>query len=193
VVIAAKAVADTALTVLMLKNNMMTTETISFEDEIQMGIPDTLPDKTVFDKDISRAPKRKDLLNDSEKVLALKNALRYVPSKHHQTLIPEFKDELEQYGRIYMYRFMPKHKIYARPITSYPAKCEQAAAIMLMIQNNLDHAIAQHPYELITYGGNGAVFQNWAQYRLTMQYLSEMESDQTLVMYSGRIKMPPEW
>ena len=125
------------------------------------------------------------MLNDAEKKLALQNALRYFDPKHHPTLLPEFKEELETYGRIYMYRFMPEHTIFARPISEYPGKCEQAKAIMLMIQNNLDHAVAQHPHELITYGGNGAVFQNWAQYRLVMQYLAEMTDEQTLVMYSG--------
>ncbi|MBP8879222.1 MAG: urocanate hydratase, partial [Flavobacteriales bacterium] len=134
---------------------------------------------------VSHAPKRKDILSAEEKKLALRNALRYFPKKHHATLAPEFAQELKELGRIYMHRLRPTHKMHARPITDYPAKCKQAAAIMLMIQNNLDPAVAQHPHELITYGGNGAVFQNWAQYRLTMKYLSEMSNEQTLVMYSG--------
>ena len=134
---------------------------------------------------MSHAPKRKDILTAEEKKLALRNALRYFPAKHHATLAPEFAKELKDFGRIYMHRLRPEHPIHARPINEYPAKCKQAAAIMLMIQNNLDPAVAQHPHELITYGGNGAVFQNWAQYRLTMQYLSQMSVEQTLVMYSG--------
>ena len=134
---------------------------------------------------VNHAPKRKDILTKEEKRLALRNALRYFPAKHHAVLAPEFAEELEKYGRIYMYRFRPSYEIYARPIEEYPAKSRQAAAIMLMIQNNLDHAVAQHPHELITYGGNGAVFQNWAQYRLVMQYLANMTEEQTLVMYSG--------
>jgi len=134
---------------------------------------------------VNHAPIRKEILNSNEKKLALRNALRYFDERHHAVLAPEFAEELKRYGRIYMYRFMPKHKIYARPIEEYPAKSKQAAAIMLMIHNNLDHAVAQHPHELITYGGNGAVFQNWAQYRLAMKYLAEMNEDQTLVMYSG--------
>ena len=158
---------------------------MTFKEEIQQGIPNTLPNPKPYDANINHAPKRKEILNDGEKKLALQNALRYFDPKHHATLLPEFKDELETYGRIYMYRFMPEHKIIARPISEYPGKCEQAKAIMLMIQNNLDHAVAQHPRELITYGGNGAVFQNWAQYRLVMQYLAEMTDEQTLVMYSG--------
>lgn len=153
--------------------------------EIKLGIPSEIPKKKEFDTTISHAPKRKDILSDEEKKLALKNALRYFPKDQHPTLVKEFREELETYGRIYMYRYMPDYKIYARPIEEYPAKSKQAAAIMLMIQNNLDHAIAQHPHELITYGGNGGVFQNWAQYLLTMQYLSEMTDEQTLVMYSG--------
>ena len=158
---------------------------MTFKEEIQQGIPNTLPNPKPYDANINHAPKRKEILNDAEKKLALQNALRYFDPKHHATLLPEFKDELETYGRIYMYRFMPEHKIIARPISEYPGKCEQAKAIMLMIQNNLDHAVAQHPHELITYGGNGSVFQNWAQYRLVMQYLAEMTDEQTLVMYSG--------
>ena len=164
---------------------MMTTATKTFQDEIIEGIPSTLPNPKSRNNDVSHAPNRKAILSDEEKKLALKNALRYFPAAWHGTLIPEFKQELADYGRIYMYRFMPEHAIHARPIHEYPAKSKQAAGIMLMIQNNLDPAVAQHPEELITYGGNGAVFQNWAQYRLTMQYLSEMEDDQTLVMYSG--------
>lgn len=138
-----------------------------------------------FRPDVNRAPKRKDILSAEEKKLAVANALRYFPSSMHRELSKEFMDELNTYGRIYMYRFMPAYEIYARPIEDYPGKCQQAKTIMLMIQNNLDHAVAQHPYELITYGGNGAVFQNWIQYRLTMKYLSEMTDNQTLVMYSG--------
>ena len=158
---------------------------MTFKEEIQQGIPNTLPNPKPYDANINHAPKRKEMLNDAEKKLALQNALRYFDPKHHPTLLPEFKEELETYGRIYMYRFMPEHTIFARPISEYPGKCEQAKAIMLMIQNNLDHAVAQHPHELITYGGNGAVFQNWAQYRLVMQYLAKMTDEQTLVMYSG--------
>ena len=156
-----------------------------FQKEILAGIPDELPCVKEYDLTVNHAPKRKDLLTKEEKKLALRNALRYFPAKHHAVLAPEFAEELEKYGRIYMYRFRPSYKIYARPIEEYPAKSRQAAAIMLMIQNNLDHAVAQHPHELITYGGNGAVFQNWAQYRLVMQYLANMTEEQTLVMYSG--------
>ena len=158
---------------------------LSFKEEIIEGIPSELPSKRVFDNSVSHAPKRKDILTDEEKKLALKNALRYFDKKHHAELISEFREELETYGRIYMYRFRPEHTIYARPIDEYPGKSVQAKSIMLMIQNNLDYAIAQHPHELITYGGNGAVFQNWAQYLLVMQYLSEMTDEQTLVIYSG--------
>ncbi|MDT0555840.1 urocanate hydratase [Patiriisocius hiemis] len=158
---------------------------MTFKEEIVAGITDNLPAPKPYDPTVNHAPKRKEILAENEKELALRNALRYFKPKHHATLLPEFKEELEKFGRIYMYRFMPEHKIYARPIDQYPGKCEQAKAIMLMIQNNLDHAVAQHPHELITYGGNGAVFQNWAQYRLVMQYLSEMTEEQTLVMYSG--------
>ncbi len=149
------------------------------------GIPDQLPAPRPLDPAVSHAPKRKDILTPEEKKLALRNALRYFPKKHHATLAPEFAAELKEQGRIYMYRLRPEHPMHARPIDEYPAKCKQAAAIMLMIQNNLDPAVAQHPHELITYGGNGAVFQNWAQYRLVMKYLSEMSDEQTLVMYSG--------
>ena len=157
----------------------------AFQAAIRAGIPDTLPAAKPYDKSINHAPKRKDILTDEEKVLALKNALRYFPAKHHKVLAKEFSEELKRYGRIYMYRFRPDYEMKARPIEEYPARSHQAAAIMLMIQNNLDKAVAQHPHELITYGGNGAVFQNWAQYLLTMQYLSEMTDEQTLVMYSG--------
>ncbi|WP_430467486.1 urocanate hydratase [Winogradskyella ouciana] len=158
---------------------------VPFKDQILEGIPEILPVPKVYDESINHAPKRKDILNAEEKKLALRNALRYFDKKHHEILLPEFKSELEKYGRIYMYRFRPDYRMYARPIEEYPAKSKQAAAIMLMIQNNLDYAVAQHPHELITYGGNGSVFQNWAQYRLTMKYLAEMNDEQTLVMYSG--------
>ncbi len=157
----------------------------SFRNEIMAGIPDILPGPAVYDPDINHAPVRKEILTLSEKKLALKNALRYFDRKHHAVLAPEFAEELRNYGRIYMYRFRPRYPMHARPITDYPARSARAAAIMLMIQNNLDPAVAQHPHELITYGGNGAVFQNWAQYLITMQYLSVMSDDQTLVMYSG--------
>ena len=156
-----------------------------FQAEIVAGIPDTLPAPKPYDTTINHAPKRKDILTVEQKELALRNALRYFDPKHHAVLAPEFAEELREYGRIYMYRFRPDYEMYARPIDHYPARSRQAAAIMLMIQNNLDKAVAQHPHELITYGGNGAVFQNWAQYRLTMQYLSQMTDTQTLVMYSG--------
>ncbi len=156
-----------------------------FRRDICAGIPDNLPEPKAYDTDINHAPKRKDILSPEQKALALKNALRYFPEKHHKVLAEEFARELHDYGRIYMYRFRPDYEMKARPIDHYPAKSRQAAAIMLMIQNNLDKAVAQHPHELITYGGNGAVFQNWAQYRLTMKYLSEMTDNQTLVMYSG--------
>lgn len=156
-----------------------------FMADIRAGIPNTLPDPQPYDHTVNHAPKRKDILTSEEKKLALRNALRYFPKKFHATLAPEFLDELKTYGRIYMYRFRPTYDMHARPIDEYPHKCKQAAAIMMMIQNNLDKAVAQHPHELITYGGNGAVFQNWAQYRLVMQYLSEMTDEQTLVMYSG--------
>jgi urocanate hydratase len=158
---------------------------ISFKDQILQGIPSELPKPKPYDVSVSHAPKRKDSLTTEEKKIALKNALRYFPAKFHNVLLPEFKAELETYGRIYMYRFRPDYEMYARPIEEYPAKSKQAAAIMVMIQNNLDKAVAQHPHELITYGGNGAVFQNWAQYLLTMKYLATMTDEQTLVMYSG--------
>lgn len=156
-----------------------------FKTQIQQGIPNELPAKKEVDNTVSHAPKRKEILTAEEKKLALKNALRYFEAKHHPVLAKEFAEELKKYGRIYMYRFRPDYKMYARPIDEYPGKSIQAKSIMLMIQNNLDPAVAQHPHELITYGGNGAVFQNWAQYLLTMQYLSEMTDEQTLVMYSG--------
>ena len=158
---------------------------MTFKEHIQQGIPSILPDPKIYDSSINHAPKRKDILSEAEKKLAFQNALRYFDAKHHATLLPEFKAELERFGRIYMYRFRPDYEMYARPISDYPGKCEQAKAIMLMIQNNLDPAVAQHPHELITYGGNGGVFSNWAQYLLTMQYLSEMTEEQTLSMYSG--------
>ncbi|WP_312150347.1 urocanate hydratase [Empedobacter sp.] len=158
---------------------------MTFQEQIKQGIPSVLPQKKDRNPNVSHAPKRKEILSEDEKKLALKNALRYFEPKDHAELIPEFKQELEDFGRIYMYRLMPHYKIFARPITDYPGNSEQAKAIQLMIQNNLDHAVAQHPEELITYGGNGAVFQNWAQYLLTMKYLSEMTEEQTLVMYSG--------
>lgn len=158
---------------------------MTFKEHIMQGIPNELPAKKNYDPTVNHAPKRKDILNDQEKELALKNALRYFDPKFHSTLLPEFKEELETYGRIYMYRFKPDYEIYARDIEHYPGNSLQAKAIMLMIQNNLDPKVAQHPDELITYGGNGAVFSNWAQYLLTMQYLSQMSDEQTLVMYSG--------
>lgn len=158
---------------------------MDFKEAILEGIPDFLPAKKDYDLSANHAPKRKDILNVKEKKLALKNALRYFDLKFHKELAQEFAQELETYGRIYMYRFRPDYDMYARPIDEYPAKSKQAAAIMLMIQNNLDPAVAQHPHELITYGGNGAVFQNWAQYRLVMKYLAQMNEEQTLVMYSG--------
>ena len=161
----------------------MTTE--EFKKEITLGIPDYLPEHPAYDPNINHAPKRKDILTPEEKRLALRNALRYFPKKLHAQLAPEFAEELKTYGRIYMYRYRPTYEMYARPIDAYPAKSRQAAAIMMMIQNNLDPRVAQHPHELITYGGNGAVFQNWAQYRLVMKYLSEMTDEQTLAMYSG--------
>ncbi len=161
----------------------MTTE--EFQAEIRAGIPDYLPEPQEYDTSINHAPKRKDILTYEEKKLALRNALRYFPKKFHATLAPEFVEELHKYGRIYMYRYRPRYEMKARPISEYPHRSEQAAAIMLMIQNNLDPRVAQHPHELIIYGGNGAIFQNWAQYRLVMKYLSEMTDEQTLVMYSG--------
>lgn len=156
-----------------------------FRKDICAGIPDPLPVPREYDHSVNHAPRRKDILTPQEKELALRNALRYFPAHLHGELAPEFAKELAEYGRIYMYRLRPRYDMYARPIDEYPAKSRQAAAIMMMIQNNLDPAVAQHPHELITYGGNGAVFQNWAQYRLVMKYLSEMTDDQTLVMYSG--------
>ena len=164
----------------------MTVDTLSFQAQIQEGMPVQLPAATGRNEDAwPHAPVRKDILNAEEKELALANALRYFPAEWHGELAPEFANELKRYGRIYMYRFRPTYAMHARPINDYPARCKQAAAIMLMIQNNLDPAVAQHPEELITYGGNGAVFQNWAQYRLVMQYLSEMTDEQTLAIYSG--------
>lgn len=163
----------------------MSENTAEFQSQIKAGIPDVLPAPRKRDETVSHAPRRKHILTPEEERLALKNALRYFPERLHAELAPEFGDELRKYGRIYMYRFRPTYEMYARPIDSYPAKSRQAAAIMVMIQNNLDPAVAQHPHELITYGGNGAVFQNWAQYLLTMKYLSEMTDEQTLVMYSG--------
>ena len=157
----------------------------SFKEQILEGIPSELPAKKPYDPAINHAPKRKDILTPEEKVLAIKNALRYFPVKFHEELAEEFAQELHDYGRIYMYRFRPDYEMYARPIEEYPAKSHQAAAIMGMIQNNLDPRVAQHPHELIVYGGNGAIFQNWAQYRLTMKYLAEMTDEQTLAMYSG--------
>ena len=157
----------------------------NFQREIMEGIPSQIPQAKPYDTSVNHAPKRKDILTKDEKKLALKNALRYFPAEQHAALAPEFAKELEDYGRIYMYRFRPSYKITARSIYDFPHKSVQAAAIMLMLSNNLDHAVAQHPHELITYGGNGAVFQNWAQYRLAMQYLSQMTDEQTLVLYSG--------
>lgn len=157
----------------------------SFQQQIKNGIPDELPTPQPFDSSLNHAPKRKEILTKDEKKLAIRNALRYFDKKHHAVLAKEFAQELKEYGRIYMYRFRPTYKIYARPFSDYPHQSVQAAAIMMMLQNNLDYAVAQHPHELITYGGNGAVFQNWAQYLLTMKYLSEMTDEQTLVMYSG--------
>ena len=161
----------------------MTTE--EFRSAVRAGIPDVLPDPKPYDTTVNHAPRRKKILTPEEERLALRNALRYFPAKHHAVLAPEFADELHRYGRIYMYRFRPDYEMYARHIDEYPAQSKEAAAIMLMIQNNLNPAVAQHPHELIIYGGNGAIFQNWAQYLLTMKYLSEMTDEQTLVMYSG--------
>lgn len=158
---------------------------MNLKDLILQGIPSELPTKRPYDPSVNHAPKRKEILNAEEKNLALRNALRYFKPKHHPTLIEEFKEELDTYGRIYMYRFKPTYEIYARDVEEYPGPCLQARAIMLMIHNNLDPKVAQHPEELITYGGNGAVFQNWAQYLLVMKYLAQMEDDQTLVIYSG--------
>ncbi len=185
---------------MLAKNTLKTLELISilyfctkitsmtlqdFQNDIKQGIPTILPPKKEYEININHAPKRKEILSPEEKKLAIRNALRYFPSSFHAELAPEFMEELNTYGRIYMYRFRPDYTMYARPISDYPGNSEQAKAIMLMIQNNLDYAVAQHPHELITYGGNGAVFQNWIQYRLTMKYLSEMTDDQTLTMYSG--------
>ena len=158
---------------------------MTFAEEIRLGIPEFLPAPMPYDKNINHAPKRKEILTAEERQLALRNALRYFPKQLHAQLAPEFIDELNRYGRIYMYRYRPSYDMYARPIEEYPHRSQQAAAIMLMIQNNLNPEVAQHPHELIVYGGNGAIFQNWAQYRLTMKYLSEMTDEQTLVMYSG--------
>lgn len=158
---------------------------MNFKDQILEGIPNELPNPKAYDESLNHAPKRKNVLDKEEKKLALENALRYLDKKHHKSLLPEFKEELEKYGRIYMYRFKPDYDFYARPIDEYPGKSVQAKGIMLMIQNNLDPEVAQHPEELIAYGGNGAVFQNWAQYRLCMQYLAIMDNHQTLAMYSG--------
>ena len=158
---------------------------MTFAEEIRLGIPEFLPEPMPYDNNINHAPKRKEILTAEERQLALRNALRYFPKQLHAQLAPEFIDELNRYGRIYMYRYRPSYEMYARPIDEYPHRSEQAAAIMLMIQNNLNPEVAQHPHELIVYGGNGAIFQNWAQYRLTMKYLSEMTDEQTLVMYSG--------
>ena len=158
---------------------------MTFAEEILEGIPAELPERKPYDPAVNHAPVRKDILTKEQKVLALKNALRYFPERHHAVLAKEFAEELRLYGRIYMYRFRPSYEMYARPIGEYPARCPQAAAIMAMIQNNLDPRVAQHPHELIIYGGNGAIFQNWAQYRLVMQYLATMTDEQTLVMYSG--------
>jgi len=158
---------------------------MTFKEQILIGIPGIIPQKQDYDPNVNHAPKRKAILEDYEKQLALRNALRYFPEDQHQVLLHDFEQELENYGRIYMLRYRPDYKMYARPVSHYPGKSEQAKAIMLMIQNNLDPAVAQHPHELITYGGNGAVFQNWAQYLLTMRYLATMTDEQTLVMYSG--------
>ena len=158
---------------------------MTFKEEILAGIPNELPLKKAYNLEVNHAPKRKKILSPEEETLAYRNALRYFDPKHHATLLPDFKHELETYGRIYMHRFKPDYKIYARPIQEYPGESTQAKAIMLMIQNNLDHAVAQHPDELITYGGNGGVFSNWAQYRLVMQYLAQMTDQQTLAIYSG--------
>ncbi len=158
---------------------------MTFQDQIKQGIPSELPSKKIYEKAINHAPKRIDILSKDEKELAIRNALRYFDKKHHPILAHEFAEELKEYGRIYMYRFRPDYKFYARPINEYPGNSVQAKAIMLMIQNNLDEAVAQHPHELITYGGNGSVFQNWAQYLITMQYLAIMTNEQTLVLYSG--------
>ena len=158
---------------------------MTLKEEILQGIPEELPELQPYDNSVNHAPRRKDILSPEEKVLAIKNALRYFPARHHKVLAKEFAEELRRYGRIYMYRFRPTYEMYARPVDEYPARSKQAAGIMAMIQNNLDPRVAQHPHELIIYGGNGAIFQNWAQYRLVMQYLATMTDEQTLVMYSG--------
>ena len=165
--------------------NLKSDTIMTFQEEIRLGIPEVLPEMPSYDPDINHAPKRKDILTAEQKRLALRNALRYFPAHLHARLAPEFAEELKKYGRIYMYRYRPQYEMKARPIDEYPHRSRQAAAIMLMIQNNLDPRVAQHPHELIIYGGNGAIFQNWAQYRLVMKYLSEMTDEQTLVMYSG--------
>lgn len=164
---------------------MKTATAVDFKEDILQGIPAEIPEAQAYDPNINHAPKRIDILNKEEKELAIRNALRYFPKEQHEFLAKEFAQELKTYGRIYMYRYRPTYKISARTINDYPHQSKQAAAIMLMLSNNLDYAVAQHPHELITYGGNGAVFQNWAQYRLTMKYLAEMTDEQTLVMYSG--------
>ena len=164
---------------------METQTQLSFQEEILKGIPEKLPELKSYDTSVNHAPRRKDILNTNEKKLAIKNALRYFHPRHHHVLAPEFVRELEDFGRIYMHRFRPEYEMYARPVDEYPYQSLQAAAIMLMIQNNLNPDVAQHPHELITYGGNGAVFQNWAQYLLTMKYLATMTDEQTLHMYSG--------
>ena len=158
---------------------------MTLKEEILQGIPAELPEPKPYDTSVNHAPRRKDILSPEEKVLAIKNALRYFPARHHKVLAKEFAEELKRYGRIYMYRFRPDYEMYARPVGEYPARSKQAAGIMAMIQNNLDPRVAQHPHELIIYGGNGAIFQNWEQYRLVMQYLATMTDEQTLVMYSG--------
>jgi urocanate hydratase len=180
-------VAILPLDVLLQKvnHNSKTMNTTDFKSAILEGIPEILPEKKPYNQAVNHAPKRKDILSQTEKKLAIQNALRYFRPEHHATLAPEFLNELQQYGRIYMYRLRPEYEMKARPIDEYPHRSKQAASIMMMIQNNLDYAVAQHPHELITYGGNGAVFQNWAQYRLCMKYLAEMTDEQTLVMYSG--------
>ncbi|MFL3662264.1 MAG: urocanate hydratase, partial [Polaribacter sp.] len=158
---------------------------MTFKEQILQGIPTILPAKKDYPKDANSAPKRKDILSVEEKKLAIKNALRYFPKAWHPELAKEFANELKEFGRIYMYRFKPDYQIYARPISEYPSETQQAAAIILMIHNNLNPAVAQHPEELITYGGNGAVFQNWAQYLVVVQYLAIMTEEQTLHLYSG--------
>ncbi len=165
----------------------MQADTLAFQSLIRAGLPDQLPPSRPLDPSVSHAPRRvvEGVLSENEKVLAVQNALRYFPTEWHRELAAEFADELQRYGRIYMHRFRPEYAMHARPISEYPHRSRQAAAIMLMIQNNLDPKVAKHPHELITYGGNGAVFQNWAQYLLTMRYLSEMTDNQTLVLYSG--------